>query len=56
MYFNIKFCMIFHMFAGPITLTGVFQLVLLQGMSHFSAFLQRLETRDKVLGTSNMYR
>nr|XP_034306398.1 cilia- and flagella-associated protein 54 isoform X5 [Crassostrea gigas] len=32
------------------------QLVLLQGMSHFSAFLQRLETRDKVLGTSNMYR
>nr|XP_022298605.1 cilia- and flagella-associated protein 54-like isoform X4 [Crassostrea virginica] len=32
------------------------QLVLLQGMSHFSAFLQRLETRDKVLGTANMYR
>ncbi|XP_069141650.1 cilia- and flagella-associated protein 54-like isoform X4 [Argopecten irradians] len=34
------------------------QLTLIQGLSHFSSFLQKLETRDKVLGTSSssMYR
>ncbi|XP_021355787.1 cilia- and flagella-associated protein 54-like isoform X2 [Mizuhopecten yessoensis] len=34
------------------------QLTLIQGLSHFSSFLHKLETRDKVLGTSSssMYR
>ncbi|KAK3102398.1 hypothetical protein FSP39_011137 [Pinctada imbricata] len=32
------------------------QLAIIQGLSHFSAFLQRMETRDKVIGSSGMYK